>query len=64
LVSSSTPGELNLLLSIVLLSIVLLTFVLPAYAARTRKPRQALLSLLGAMLLAETAYCGLLFLFG
>jgi len=51
-------------LKVLLLSIVLLTFVLPAYTARTRDPRQAFFSLLGAMLVAETAYCVLLFLFG
>ncbi len=44
------------MLKFLLLSIVLLTFILPAYAARGRDPRRALLSVLGAMLMAEVGY--------
>ena len=47
---------------LVLLSIVLATFILPAYAARTRNPRQALLSALGAVFLVELGYAVFLYL--
>ena len=44
------------MLKLLLLSIVLATFVVPAYAARGKDPRRALLSALGMMLLVEIAY--------
>ncbi|MGZ6099189.1 MAG: hypothetical protein ACXWLL_12395 [Myxococcaceae bacterium] len=44
------------MLKFLLLSIVLMTFVVPAYSARGRDPRRALLSALGTMLMVEIAY--------
>jgi len=49
-------------LKFLLLSIVLLTFIIPAYAARGKDPRRALLSALGAMALVELGYAFFLLL--
>jgi hypothetical protein len=43
-------------LKFLLLSIVLATFIVPAYAARGKDPRRALLTALGTMALVEIAY--------
>jgi hypothetical protein len=43
-------------LKFLLLSIVLLTFIVPAYAARGKDPRRALLSALAGMLIVEVGY--------
>ncbi|HUM09604.1 MAG TPA: hypothetical protein VLT82_01520 [Myxococcaceae bacterium] len=50
------------MLKFLLLSIVLLTFIIPAYAARGKDPRRALLSALGAMALVELGYAFFLLL--
>lgn len=44
------------MLKLLLFSIILATFVVPAYAARGKDPRRALLSALGTMLLVEIGY--------
>jgi hypothetical protein len=48
-------------LKFLLLSILLLTFLLPAYAARMRDPRRALISTLVSMAFAELGYAFFLY---
>jgi hypothetical protein len=48
-------------LKFLLLSILLLTFLLPAYAARIRDPRRALVSALVSMAFAELGYAFFLY---
>jgi cyanate permease len=43
-------------LKFLLLSIILLTFIVPAYAARGKDPRRALLSALLTMAVVEVGY--------
>jgi len=43
-------------LKFLLLSIVLMTIILPAYTARGKDPRRALLAALAAMAVVEVAY--------
>lgn len=52
------PGPV---LKFLLLSILILTFLLPAYAARMRDPRRALISALVSMAFAELGYAFFLY---